>query len=145
MQQPQSSLKHAQNVAESSAGSGLVAVFARQSRLHQFHVPVAKLAPEEVVHPVGGFVEAVSFESFVYFRRYRIEARENPAVFQGGRLKSSNSFGGAGALARGLLKLLKRPHPCLLCPVHIHKNETGGVPDLVGKGAVALGALGIEG
>ena len=52
------------------------------AQLHQFQVPVAEVAPEELIDGVGGFVEAVDFECGIDGICRGVEAREDPAVFE---------------------------------------------------------------
>ena len=73
-------------------------------------------------------MEAIGGERAVHVGRSAMKAREYPLIFQ--RLRCKHS--------------LIRPHS-RLDPIHIHKHEAGGVPNLVGKGAVAVGAALVEG
>ena len=63
-----------------------------QPRLDQLQIPVAVLAPEEVIDHVRRFVEAIRLERLVDLLRHAIEARENPAVFEGLGLETGDSL-----------------------------------------------------
>src|SRR5688572_26055873 len=53
-----------------------------EPRLHQLEVPVADLAPEEVVDVVGVFVQPEALERFRGERARSLEAREDPPVLE---------------------------------------------------------------
>ena len=53
-----------------------------QPGLHQFDIPVAEFAPEEVIDHVRGLVEAVRLQRVVDLPSHTVEARQNPAVFK---------------------------------------------------------------
>ena len=65
-------------------GFGLVAFGEVEAEFDEFEVPVAEVAPEELVDGVGGFVEAVVGEGAVDFGGDGVEAVEDPAGFEGG-------------------------------------------------------------
>src|SRR5208337_284541 len=118
-----------------------------EARLDQLQIPVAVLAPEEVIDHMGRFVESVGLQSFVDLLGHAIEAREDPAVVQCLCLKTKNALRGEiGSkptlrFAEGWgtrLEVSQRPQSRLLRPVHVHEQEAGGVPNLVGEGAIAL-------
>ena len=52
------------------------------AQLHEFQVPVAEVAPEELIDRVGGLVKAVNFERGIDGICRGVEAREDPAVFE---------------------------------------------------------------
>ena len=107
-----------------------------EAELDDFEIPVAEVAPEELVDEVGGFVESISGERGVHFGGDGIEAGDDPAGFERGaawdgwRLAEQGRVdfdaGFAGAL-------------------DVHEDEARGVPDLVGEGAIAFGAGFAEG
>ena len=128
-QQAQRALEDADQVA---AGCAAVARCRIEARLDQFEVPVAELAPEEVVDHMRGFVEAIGCERVVHLLRDTIEAREDPAVFQSLRWMKPTPLAASSIGARDAR--------ATACGPTIHEEEASGVPDLVGKGAIALGA-----
>jgi hypothetical protein len=83
-------------------------------------------------------VETVGGEGIIHFCSHAIEAGKDPAVFQSLRVEAgdANRFGRdfAGKSARATFQA-----------VYIHEHESGGVPDLVGEGAIAVGAALAEG
>jgi len=54
-----------------------------EAELDDFEVPVAEVAPEELVDGAGGFVEAVVGECAMDLGGDGVEAGENPAGFEG--------------------------------------------------------------
>ena len=83
MQQPQRRVEQIDEIRAGDTGRILVAAFFEiQPRLDQLQIPVAELAPEEVVDAVGGFVKAVGLQRFIDIGNDAIKARENPAVFE---------------------------------------------------------------
>ncbi len=103
-----------------------------EANLDELEVPVAELAPEELVDGGGGFVEAIVPERAVDFRGDRGEARVDPAGFE------------RDVFVRGLLIQID-PVAEVLASLHLHEQEARGVPDLVGEGAIAVGAVFREG
>ena len=108
-----------------------------EAEFDEFEVPVAELAPEELVDGVGGFVEAVVGEGVGDAVGDRAEAGEDPAGFEGrglGELERDGVVAGERDLVAGFA-----------AAVDVHLQEAGGVPDLVGEGAIAFGAGFVEG
>src|SRR5580704_5708242 len=92
MQQAQGRVEHVNQVRTSDAGLRLVcAFFNSQARLDQLQIPVAEFSPEEIVNPVGGFMEAIGTEGFVDFLRDAVESGENPAVFESSEIECCNA------------------------------------------------------
>ena len=83
MQEPQRRVEQIDEVLAGDTGRILVAAFLEiQPRLDQLQIPVAELAPEEVVDAVGGFVKAVGRQRIVDIGNDAIEAGEDPAIFE---------------------------------------------------------------
>src|SRR5579871_1313541 len=100
-----------------------------EPQLHQLEIPVAELAPEELVDRIGSLVEAVSRKSTVHLAANCTEASHDPLRLQrslGRQLRHH------AAVAHGYLVT------SLLRAVDVHEQEPGGVPDLVRKSAVAF-------
>ncbi len=87
------------------------------AHLFQFEIPVAEFVPEELPELLGEFVVAVLLDGAVGGFGGGVEARDDPAVFDGG-------LSGRGSRL-----------------VRVQEEEAGGVPDLVGEGAGAFHAL----
>ena len=78
MQQAQRRFHRGENIAP--RGYRGVLVRAGQLRLDPLDIPIAEIAPEEVINDVRRFVEAKFFERFVNFGRDVREPREHPAI-----------------------------------------------------------------
>ena len=81
-------------------------------------------------------MEAVLLERLVHVGGHAVEARENPAVFEGFRLNAAY----ARRVRSGQRRCSGRTQA-----IHVHEHETGCVPDLIGEVAIALGAARVEG
>src|SRR5205085_7561737 len=101
-----------------------VAAGLTQRRLAELDVPVAQLAPEEVVEPVARLVEAEQLELPAHLCRRARQPREDPALRR--RETFDRQLGLHARLA------------------HSRQAEAGGVPDLVAEVAVALHALAVH-
>src|ERR1051326_1792402 len=132
MQQAQRSIEQVDQIRAGGLSRTLVSAFFKvQSRLDQFQVPVAKLAPEKIVDSIRSLMETKSGERIIDIRSHAIKARKNPAVFENRRVKTANSHVETAALGY--------PGPqARFNSVHIHEHESGRIPDLVGKGAIAI-------
>ena len=87
-EQAQRRLEDVDEGGEGSGGCGLVCGFVEvEAELDDFEVPVAELAPEELVDRAGGFVEAIVGECAVNLGGDGVEARENPAGFERNRYR----------------------------------------------------------
>jgi len=60
-----------------------------EAKLDEFEIPVAELAPEELVDGVGRFVETIVLQCLIHFNGHCIEAREDPTRFNGRDLRQS--------------------------------------------------------
>ena len=107
-----------------------------ETQFDEFEVPVAELAPEELIDGVGGFVEAIVGESVVDGSGDGAEAVEDPSGFE---RRVGGEFGDGAVVAHRHLVA------GLFGAIDVHEEEAGGVPDLVGEGAVAFGAGFAEG
>ncbi len=67
---------------EGELGGRVVVCGEVEANLDELHVPVAELAPEELVDGTGRFVEAIVPERAVDLRGDRGEARVDPAGFK---------------------------------------------------------------
>ncbi len=93
---------------EGGEGDGGVVVdgdVEEEAELDEFEVPVAELAPEELVDGGGGFVEAVVGEGAVDFGGDGVEAGEDPAGFERGVV---GEYGGGRARDDGLSRIEMR-------------------------------------
>ena len=91
MQQTQCCFEETDKVHAGNAR--FVRIFGEQPRLHQFQIPVAELAPEEIVNSVRRFVETVGLQLGGDFFGNSGEAGENPAVFESCGRESGNADG----------------------------------------------------
>src|SRR6185437_7740939 len=133
MQKPQRIFKNGEQVAPRSAR--FVEIFGSDVRFQPFDIPVAEIAPEKVINHVRSFVEAEFLESGILLLDHAREARENPAVGKGIR---SGVWRFRANLRRGELVKLQS---CRFGLFEIEKQETGSIPDFVGKGAIAQNAF----
>jgi hypothetical protein len=69
---------------EGECGGGVSRLVEVEAELDEFEIPVAELAPEELVDGVGSFVEAVGGKGAVDFGGDGVEAGVDPAGFEGG-------------------------------------------------------------
>src|SRR6185312_6084251 len=102
------------------------------AQLYELEVPVAELAPEELVNGVGGFVETIFPQRALDFGGDGREAGEDPTGFEGCGLRQfecKRVVRVQGDFVAGFTSTL-----------NLHLQEAGGVPDFVREGAVALGA-----
>ena len=95
-----------------------------EARLRQFDVPVAELAPQELVNHAACFAELVVLEVRRHIVRRLGRTRENPAV---------------GERAVALLR-----HEGIVRALEIHQHIARCVPDLIRKIARGLHALPVE-
>ncbi len=130
----ESKRKAASNVLSSVVRAALVAGrrFAEvEPQLDDLQIPVAEVAPEELVDDVRGFVEAILC---------REPYSPQPQCDSGGRRsngpQSERSSPGRSASDQfiGIDK-----NTSFRRAVHVHEDEAGGIPYLVGKGAIAVG------
>ncbi len=128
MQQPQRGFKHGQDIGPVVIAAGVL----RKLELLQLDVPIAEFAPEELPDGLCGFVIAVGCDGAVDLFGTGVEAAEDPAVFEGIALDFVDAPD------------LRRVHGSTRGPLHIHEQEAGGIPDLVGEVARAFQALGTE-
>src|SRR5690349_20991948 len=136
MQKPYRSLKQADQIlARQKRRFFIGAVLGCQTGLNQLKIPVAKLAPEEIVNSTSSVIEAIRFQCLANFLSNSIEAREYPAIFQRDRFKTCNT-----CIRRGT-----RIGPQLGShAVQVHKHEARCIPDLVSEISIARGPAGIK-
>ena len=133
-QETQRALKHPDQMMESSAALLTRGAHNVEAQLYGFDVPGAQIAPEELIHQICRFVKAVPGQCGIYVMSCLLEARLDPAIDQrSGVAKLGNTI-------HQLRQLLLLPCSCLARPVDVYEEEARGVPDLVGKVAIALGA-----
>ena len=110
----------------------------RNGRLDPFHVPVAEVAPEEVIDGMRRFVETVMRERIINDLDVMRQPRKNPAVGQrhlaGSRIRRrraqfrrSDLF--AGHAGSGLEFF------------QVDEHKSRGIPDFVGEGAITEDAI----
>jgi hypothetical protein len=99
-----------------------------QYGLGEFEIPVAVFVPGELVHRLGGLVEAVTFDRLGDCALRDLQARQYPAVCQG--------------TLQGLVTLITGQGAVLALGVHQH--EARRVPELVAEIAVPLNASSAE-
>jgi len=120
VQQAQTGIQH----AHQSRGGVISAITAfSKLGLGNFEVPIGKLSPEEFIDLPAGFTELIIGEEAVCFADQGIEASPNPGIRQR-PLRSSGGFGRS---------LGERTD-----------DESAGIPDLVGKIAIAFHFLEAE-
>ncbi len=136
MQQPQRRFEQIYQICAGNSGRSRVRAFLEvQPRLDQLDVPVAELAPEEIVDAIRRLIETISLKRLVHVFRRAIEPREYPTVFERVSLKPGN------AAAYGETGVPPAPRPqARLDPIHVHEHEPRRVPYLVGKITVSRGA-----
>src|ERR1700722_19367537 len=136
MEQPQRSLESGEQILP--RGCRFRAVCRRQLRLHPFDVPVAEVAPEEVVHDIRRFMKSEMLQCVVYLQRGTGQPRENPSVYKGdlpmhrkgssranfGRCQSLECFTAGGFVL-----------------IQIEEYESRGIPNLVRECTVAEDAV----
>ncbi len=99
-----------------------------EARLDDLQIPIAQLAPEKLVDRAGGLIKTVVRQRLVYLSGHAIEARVYPAVLEVTQIVFCNA-----------LRQTYSPNA-----VQIHEDKARGVPDLVGKCAIAFRAIGVE-
>ena len=57
-------------------------IFGFDAHFYQLQIPVAEVAPEELIDCVSGLVEAIDFERGIYDMGGSVNAREDPPIFQ---------------------------------------------------------------
>src|SRR5438045_2062578 len=83
MQQPYRGFEQADQILAGQARRfSIRAVLGCQSRLDELNVPVAQLAPEEVINRSSSVVEAIGFQCLANFLSDSIEARNYPSILQ---------------------------------------------------------------
>ena len=98
-------------------------VVARQANLRDLDEPVAELIPQEVIQLLRGDTEFKFLQILVDFLRHTVEGGHNPLVLRrqaGGKLIFD------------------------LFALNVHEDKAGSVPQLIGKVAAGLHALGRE-
>ena len=140
MEQPQRALESREKIFP--CGGGLCTVRGNEFRLHPLDVPVAEVAPEEVIDDVRGFVKTKMLERVVHLRRGAGEARENPAVNQRHfeRHFSARGMGRASAHVGRRQRFQRFPARGFVL-VQIHEHESRRIPNFIGERAVAQDAF----
>ena len=113
MEQPERLVEHRHERRPSSLTRRVVGV-GGESRLYQLEIPIADLAPKEVIEPLRDLVQAEAFEAPRRIRGGGLQARQDPAV-----LEREVVGHGAERLHRGVAET--------------HECEATRVPDLVGE------------
>ena len=85
--------------------------FAVQPRLDQFNIPVADLAPDEIIHGTAGFAQFKLIQQRGHIRSHILHAGKDPLIRQ----------------------FVRRPFRVGLIAFQIHQREAGSVPDFIGK------------
>ena len=96
--------------------------FIIQTRFSKLYVPVANLAPDEVVNHAASFAQLELLQHFGNALSGVLQTGQNPFICQG--IRSQLSVG--------------------IVAFHVHQSETGSVPDFVGKVTGCLNALPVE-
>ena len=96
MQQSQRAIEQIHQVRASRSRRAFVGTFFEiQPRLDQFQIPIAKLAPEEIIDSIRRLVEAIRTERIIDIHYSAIEPRKNPPIFKSQPLKPCNTDLGA--------------------------------------------------
>ena len=96
--------------------------FIIQTRFSQLDIPVANLAPDEVVNHAASFAQLEFLQHFGNALGGVLQTGQNPFICQSVRCQ----------LSIGIIAL------------HVHQRKAGSVPDLVGKVTGCLYALPVE-
>ncbi len=84
-----------------------------EAELDEFEVPVAELAPEELVDGVGGFVEAVGGEGAIDFRGRRRRGARRSSGFSSGDVLGRVGDAGCAAGMDGCSRRLRPRSSCM--------------------------------
>ena len=123
MQEAHRTLQHGtQNIERRILRADILLVI--EACLRQLDVPVAELAPQELVDRASRLTELIVLEVCRHVARRLLCAREDPAV--GERI------------------VLRRRHERCVRSLEIHQHVARGIPDLVRKIARRLDALPVE-
>ena len=136
MQQPQRRLEHCKKIAPRRYGYFSVRVGHR--RLHPLDIPIAEIAPEEVIDDVRGVMKTKILQRIIDPGDGFSQPRENPAVRQSDSTASRIRRGGAN-LGRG--QFLDAHSGSSLKFLQIDEDESRRIPDFVGKGLVPRNSL----
>ena len=90
---------------------GFLPGFAVQSRFDHFNVPVADLAPDEIIHGTACFAQLKLIQQRGHIRGHILHAGKDPLIRQ----------------------FVRRPFRVDLIAFQIHQREAGSVPDFIGK------------
>ena len=133
MQQPQRLLERRQHVLPLVGQARVLG----KRQLLEFDVPIAELAPEELVKCIRRVVIAEFFIRLIDLLRHLVEPRKDPTILQRDLTRR------LGRQRLELVEILRRPRLRARL-LQAHKHEPDGIPNLVCKGAVACDALLLE-